>query len=83
MRLDSRSVSPGEWLRVKYEGSSLRPYHIQIGTAHPIPAFFDREGGIQYLQARCPFMKAAHYNVSVIDGETLEASRVGTVRVAP
>lgn len=81
MRLDSRVVSPGGWVRVQYDGTSLRPYRIQIGDSPPKPAFLDRQDGKQYLQTRCPALRAAYYNVSVINGETLEASRVGTVRV--
>jgi len=81
MRLESKSVRPGEWVKVQYDGSSLRQHRIQIGELAPKSAFLDRAHGVQYLQTRCPSLRPAYYNVFVINGETLEMSRVGTIKV--
>lgn len=77
MRLTTKELRAGEWLRVSWDGSPNTAVAIVVGEGPIVRAFFDRDTDGPVMQIRCPDIGPGTFPVKVVtEGHTTQVGRV-------
>lgn len=79
MRLTTKELHPGQWLRVAWAGSPNTAVAIVVGEGPIVRAFFDRDTDGPVMQIRCPDIGPGTFPVQVVTEE--HRTQVGRVKI--
>lgn len=79
MRLTTKELHAGQWLRVAWEGSPNTAVAIVVGEGPVVRAFFDRDTDGPVMQIRCPDVGPGTFPVRVVTEE--QTTQVGRVKI--